>query len=173
MRMIVIFLLASMPLAAKPTILSLGWNEFRAMTEDGMFREKVVIRTGADGMGRTRGRLENIAATGIVLRKSGRQAMIARDAVHSVRLIPRSGNPWKWRTIATIALVPLWFVGLEVGLMIPGGIPEGRVWSNKHLPQGLVGAFALPAGIYWLARRADLGNGAIIVRLEKGKEKQP
>ena len=173
MRLISALLLVAIPVSARPTVLRLQWTDLQAVAENANFRQKVTVRTGPGGKGRARGSLESINETRLVLRKGGELVAIHRRAVHSVRLGRKKGNPFKWRAISMIAMLPLWFVGMNVGLMIPGGIPEGRWWRNRHAPQGWLVSIALPAGVYWLALRADKGNGDFIVELKRGKESQP
>ena len=154
-------------------MLRLEWNEFQAVADNANFRQMVTVRTGPRGTGRVRGKLEAVTETELVLQKGMDQGRINRLAVHSVRLSRKKGNPFQWRAVACIVLAPLWFAGMNVGLMIPGGIPEGRWWKNRHAPQGWLMSIALPAGIYWLALRADKGNGDFIVELKSGKENRP
>ena len=172
-RLITILLLVVFPISARPTILRLEWNEFQAVADNANFRQMVTVWTGPRGTGRVRGKLEAVTETELVLQKGMDQARINRLAVHSVRLSRKKGNPFRWRAVACIVLAPLWFAGMNVGLMIPGGIPEGRWWKNRHAPQGWLMSIALPAGIYLLALRADKGNGDFIVELKRGKENRP
>lgn len=173
--MIVILMLASIPAAARPVYLHLKWDEFRTVIGHGNYRQKVIVQTGDYGRHRNKGRLASVTETGVVLQVRKSQTVIDRSDVHSIQMLPRMGLPGKWRTWAAIGMFPLWLVGFHVGLGIPGGIPEGRFWKlGRRTAQGVALGFALPAGVYWLAHRADTRNGTVIVRLrDRRKEKQP
>ena len=171
LRLTGLLLLASLPALAKPTVIYLEWREFQKMADLIQFRPKVTVFTGEHGQERIRGKFTGIYDSGIAFAKKGtRQPLIKREDVHSVRMSPRRGNPQKWRVIAGIAAFPLWFVGINLGLAIPGGIPEGRWYKNRHLPQGLLVGFGMPAAVWMLAQRADRRGGSIIVKLEKRRE---
>ena len=169
MRLIATLLIVAVPASAAPTVLHLQWNELQVVAEGENFREKVTVRTEPDGTGRVRGKLEAITDTSLILRKGAGQRVIDRAAVHSVRLGRKRGNPFRMRIVGIALMFPMWFVGLHLGLSIPGGIPEGRWWKMSRTPQGLAASAALPAGIYWLTQRADRKAGAIIVELKRGK----
>ena len=173
MRLIAAFLLFAIPVSAKPTVLHLRWIELQTVAESSGFRKKVTVRTGPDGRSRTRGSLESINETGLVLGKRNGLTTVRRTDVHSVRLGRKRGNSYIWRTIAIAGSFPLWLIGLSVGLAIPGGIPEGRWWKMDRTPQGVASSIALPAGIYWLAHRADMKRRDIIVKLKRGREDPP
>ena len=126
LRLTGLLLLASLPALAKPTVIYLEWREFQKMADLIQFRPKVTVFTGEHGQERIRGKFTGIYDSGIAFAKKGtRQPLIKRENVHSVRMSPRRGNPQKWRVIAGIAAFPLWFVGINLGLAIPGGIPAG------------------------------------------------
>lgn len=173
-RLIALFLLAIFPVSAKPTVVALEWGDFQEVAKLVRFREKVTVRTGAEGRERIRGKLVGVSGSGIRISKKGRSAsthvLIDRERVHSVRMLPRRGNPIMWRVLAGAAAFPLWLVGLTFGLSIPGGIPEGRWYKNRNAGQGIALAFALPAAVYLIAQRADRRGGAIVFELDEGKE---
>lgn len=169
-RLIAVGLLVAFPVSAKPTVIKLEWTEFREMTVLIRFRPKVTVFMGKDGQEQIRMKLERVSDSGITLSRQGRRAFVERESVHSVRISPRFGNPVKWRLIAVAAAFPLWLGGLTLGLSIPGGIPEGRWYSNRNAGQGMIVGFGLPAAVYLLARRADRRGGSIIVNLLEGRE---
>ena len=173
-RLIALFLLAVSSAPADPTVVTLKWEDFQSVAEHVEFRKKVTIRTGEEGQDRIRAKLVGVSDAGITISKKGpttaTHTLIGREEVHSVRISPKWGNPLKWRTVASIAAFPLWFVGMNLGLAIPGGIPQGRWYKNPHAPQGFALAFGLPTAVYLLAQRADRRNGAIIINLDEGKE---
>ena len=173
MRLIAALLIVAIPVSASPTVLHLQWNELQVVAESENFRERVTVRTGQDGTGRVRGKLEAITDASLILQNRAGQTAIDRAAVHSVRLGRKRGNPFRMRIVGAALMFPMWFVGLHLGLSIPGGIPEGRWWKMSRTPQGLAASAALPAGIYWLTQRADRKAGSIIVELKRGKEAQP
>ncbi len=144
-RLIASFLLVPAPASAKPTVLDLERNDFQGMANLIRFRKKVPVRIGSEGLGRIRGKLLRVSDTGVTISKKGPltavHTMIKKENLHSARMSPRWGNPWKRKNVAVIAAFPLWLVGLTVGLAIPDGIPEGRWHSNRHLPQGLAVGF--------------------------------
>ena len=162
-----LFVLAAIPASAKPTVITLEWSEFREMAEHIRFRKKVTVFTGAEGRDQIRMKLAGVSDSGITLAKKALRIAIDREDVHSVRMSPRWGNPLKWRLIAGALAFPLWFVGMNLGLMIPDGIPAGRWYNSDHAPQGFTVSLALPMAVYLLAQRADRRNGAIIFKLEE------
>ena len=143
------------------------------MAEGENFREQVTVRMEPDGTRRVRGKLEAITVTSLILRNDRGKIAIDRTAVHSVRLGRKPGNPFRMRIVGAALMFPMWFVGLHLGLSIPGGIPEGRWWRMSRTPQGLAASIALPVGIYWLTQRADRKAGSIIVELKRERENQP
>ncbi|MXY68381.1 MAG: hypothetical protein F4Y47_07455 [Acidobacteriia bacterium] len=173
MRLIAALLIIAVPASAGPTVLSLRWNELQVVAEGENFREKVTVRTEPDGTRRVRGKLEAITDTSLILRNDRGKIAIERTAVHSVRLGRKRGNPFRMRIVGAALMFPMWFVGLHLGLSIPGGIPEGRWWRMSRTPQGLAASVALPVGIYWLTQRADRRAGSIIVELKRERENQP
>lgn len=173
-RLIVLFLLAIFPVSAKPTVLALEWSDFQVVAEHGMFRGKLTVRIGPEGRESIRGKLVGVSGSGISISKKGRSAsmhtLIDRQRVHSVRMSPKRGNPIMWRVLAGAGAFPLWLVGLTIGLAIPGGIPEGRWYNNRHAGQGIALAFGLPAAVYLIAQRADRRRGAVVIELDNWKE---
>lgn len=173
-RLIAALLLAVFPISAGSAPIALEWGDFRRVADHVRHRERVTVRTGPEGRERIRGKLVEISDSGITVAKRGpsprQHVWIERERVRSVRLSPKKGNPVKWRALAGVAAFPLWIVGMTFGLSIPGGIPEGRWYNNRHTGQGVIFGFGLPIAVYALAQRADRRKGAIVIELKEGKE---
>ena len=161
-------LLLSLLASAEPAqsaelTIRLTWEEARVVTAHASFLPKIRIQQrGSQDW--TKARLIEVTDAGLRVTRKNRETFVGRADIQSFRLTPNKGQPYRKRTIAAIAAVPVGF-GAVLGswALICGtaSCPEsGGGKGNLAIPIGV----AVPYLIYRQAAKADRGTVTILVR---------
>lgn len=167
-------ILLPVPTVGEPLRLCLGWDDMRAIASHAEIASRITVWLEPEGSRPAKVHLREITESGITLGKGRKPRFVPRSEVREVRLIPIKGkrfpgHPYRLRTVAAIAAVPLWLFTHSAAIVAQGGTPHKRLFTSRFAWLGYATATPMTYFVYRAARNADRRRGAIIIELDHGR----